>query len=462
MTDLPEPFAACAEAFAQELPWHALMQARPLHPVVVDLLKRQPLPRYWQTIVLDWPHVSQEDAEMLAYTPNEAKALKGIVVNLSPAKYVRKHWHDLSDHTIRDTVARVANEANFRWLTTSDDMVRGVQEGPGSCMRWKDHEEYDEDGALSEPHPYRVYAPELGWSMAIRLGPGGRIDARALVYRHPAHGPGFVRSFRRCFDCNGNEDYSQADEALEAWLCNNGVEKLDGWYDGTKLAKIPRNRTTDKPLAPYLDGATDRFNIMTDHLRIEEGGRYEADHTNGGYGQCGDWRTCSHCGEEFDADDDEHIYTGPHQENVVGGCCAEDFTFVRGRDRRMYYIHDDDIVWVGANAYDGDYLEDNDIVELADGEYAHVRDAVHSPWDDYWHLRDACVQTEDEGWVPREDVWQCQASGKWYSTNTAPVEIDDAKYHPDFAPEREEEDDEEAENPFDAPSTTADVYAQAA
>lgn len=458
MTALPDPVAAFARQLAADHAWHATMQLKPLHPVVVDLLKNRALPERWQAVVLEWPHASDEDQTLLAYTPNEEKALKGIVVNLSPAKYIRKHWGDLADHEVRDVVARVANEANFSWYSTADDIVHVAMNGPRSCMSWRDHEEFDEDGELAWPHPYRAYAPELGWRMAVRRGPDGRIDGRALVYQETPERSVFVRSYRRTFEAYAGtmqETYSQSDEALEAWLQNQGIDKLDGWPEGTTLARMV-DRDSDKPVVPYLDGCNDRFNFIGDAIRIEDGGKNCADCTDGDWSEGGDWRTCDHCGEEFDFDEGEHIYVGFREDEIVGGCCAGDFTCVTGRRRQTYYVRDEYVVWVNGEAYDEDYLDDNDIVELHDGTYVKEEDAVWSDRDNEYYRPDEVVDTEDEGWVPCEDAWQCAESGDWYSSNTEFVLLDGEKYHPDNLPDEEEEDDE---SPFDTPSTLLDVYA---
>ena len=449
---LPAEVAAFAMQLAERHAWHATMQQRPMHPVIVELLTSRPLPQAWQAVILEWPHNSDENSTLLAYTPNEEKALKGIVVNLAPTKYVRKFWADLADHQVRDVVVRVANAANFRWFTTSDEIVRGVQEGPRSCMQksWFD--------TPSTPHPYRAYAPELGWRMAIRLGPEGRIDGRALVHQCGTESV-FVRSYSRTFERDyGNnmvEVYSQSDTALEAWLCNQGIDKVDGWDDGTMLARAETEIGT--PMVPYLDGDNDRFTFVDAGLRIEEGGKHCADCQDGTYSTGGNWRTCWSCGEDFDADADDYIFAGANASRCIGECCLDDYTEARGHQGRVYHVEDTNVTRVDGEAYDMDYLSDNGIVELHDGDYAKEADSVHSNWDDEYYRRDEVVETEDMGWVPREETWQCAATGNWYSNDIKFVEVEDEKYHPDDAPSGEEEEDDES--PFDTPSTLLDVYA---
>ena len=47
------------------------------------------------------------------------------------------------------------------------------------------------------------------------------------------------------------------------------------------------------------------------------------------------------------------------------------------------------------------------------------------------------------GFVHESDTWQCHATDNWYTTNIEPVIIDDERYHPDHAPETEDETNEE-------------------
>lgn len=452
MTALPDSVAAFVRQLATDHVWHATMQLKPLHPVVANLLANQPLPEHWQAVILGWPRVSDDDAAMLAYAPNEEKALKGIVTTTTPAKYIRKFWVDMADHTIRDVVARVANEANFRWFTTADDIVRGVQEGPRSCMQ-KDW--FDTPG---NPHPYRAYAPELGWRMAVRLGPEGRIDGRALVYTSGTESV-FVRSYKRTFEkCYSTgrmvESYSQSDTALEAWLWDQDITKADGWDDGTKLAKV-LNRSEDAQV-PYLDGCNDRFNFIDDHIVIEDGGRYCADCQDGSYSdEGGDWRTCWHCGERFDASGGEYIYAGFGDAHAVGNCCSDEFMQVRGRNGESYYVHEDYVATVDGVHYDEDYLDDNGVIELHDGTYEKEDHAVQSAWDDEWYRLTEVVDTQDLGHVPKEHAWQCEASGNWYSDEEEFIEAEGKKYHPDHAPDECDEEEDDSAAPLSEPQTAA-------
>lgn len=463
----------CVEDLAVVLretrPWHFNQQRHhALHPVVLDLVKRGLRPADWHLMVLEWPHVSTSDKTMLAYTPDDQKAERGIVVRTTPGKYVRRHWPCLTDVEIRDVVARVSSDGLFQWRDTSDEIVDAVQNGPGSCMRW-DPEEFecgDPDSREYKPHPYRVYDPALGWRMAVRFNEHGRIDGRCLVYAPKGEQPVYVRSFRRCFDSvfdPTSETYSQADEALEAWLKAQGVAKCYSWPDGTKLAKVMW-AARNEPIVPYIDGDHHYFDIREDHLEVNETGEYQADDTDGCYGEADDddVYTCSCCDQRrrgYPA-----IYAGVYEDDPVCDNCEDEYVQVTGRGGSTYYLHgdSDNVVEVGDDHYDKRYLSNNGIVELADGEYAKEDHTFCCSVTGKHYLWDDGIETEDNGRVHSDHAWQCAGSGAWYSSEVASVLVDGQEYHPDNVPDTAESEDDDDENPFDAPTTLTDVYAVAA
>jgi hypothetical protein len=150
-------------------------------------------------------------------------------------------------------------------------------------------------------------------------------------------------------------------------------------------------------------------------------------------------------------------YHGDH--SVCENCVDNDYIYAIGRRREEYYVPNGDAVEVDGSWYVYDYLDDNDIVELANGDYTHhdnaVRcddddewyhiedsDIIHCDYDDKYHHIDNCVETVDEGWVHCDDAWMCYASSKYYSDSTDYVLVDGEKYHPDNAPETETTDKE--------------------
>ena len=97
-----------------------------------------------------------------------------------------------------------------------------------------------------------------------------------------------------------------------------------------------------------------------------------------------------------------------------------------------------------AEHYDEDYLDDNEIIELNNGEYAPLDEAVEINGD-WFHIEDDRIcRTEDtdEFLMANDGCWQCEESGNWYTDSVDYVEANGDKYHPDYAPEQADDDED--------------------
>ena len=113
-----------------------------------------------------------------------------------------------------------------------------------------------------------------------------------------------------------------------------------------------------------------------------------------------------------------------------------------GRRGNEYYVHDDYAVYVNGDHYHDDYLSDNNIIELANGDYCHMDDAVYIESSDEWYETDdsdICYAEDTGRYELRSDCWQDDDSERWYTDATEYVEVDGCKYHPDNAPETEDD-----------------------
>ena len=105
-------------------------------------------------------------------------------------------------------------------------------------------------------------------------------------------------------------------------------------------------------------------------------------------------------------------------------------------------LHADNAIEAGGEYYDQDYLDDNGIVQTADGDYAQQDDCVWiESTDEYYEHDDyrICYAEDTERYELCDDCWQCAATNKWYTDDTDSVEIGGSPYHPDDAPEVEED-----------------------
>lgn len=415
--------------------WHCREQySYPLHPLIVEAIGLA-RPVDWHRLVLEWPHRSTEKHDEIAYTRDEGKGRANVQTRVGAGKYLARHWPHLPSNVLRDLVAAhiVRMEGSCKFLdATTKEIVRSVQEGPCSCMKW-DEDELDE-GSTDGHHPYEVYAPELGWRAAVRLNPDGRIIGRALVHdgTHMREGRDtaksvFVRSYKCHDDIPGTREYSHADEKLEAWLEKQGVSKKKSWPWGTPFKHI--YIFDHGPLLPYLDGndthVTEAHCGVHYRMDDDEEDGYNCDCTDGtgssveeGYSNA-----CDRCGERCDEDDLTRLDS---EEQSICDCCLERYytcTTEHG------WVRDGDVEWTvclgyswDANRNEPDYVRYLDAGKHA-GNYAHEDDIIYALDEHFWHVADIgttdgcivrlCKDSHHDGeFAPVEDC--VQIDGDWF------------------------------------------------
>jgi hypothetical protein len=388
-------------------------------------------PADWHLLLLEWPHIADDDKRQIAYTRDERKGEDDRQTMTSVGKYLKRHFPTMSDHVLRDIVAlHTPHNVAFKFLRTTPEMCSAVDIGPYSCMcarysggspdRWT-HPQSITYGH----HPYEVYDHELGWHMAIAME-GNEVTGRALCMDKM-----YVRTYKAC-----GEHGSTTDERLDAWLIDQGYRKKGSWELDTLFKHIPIPRRYF--VAPYIDG--NQYHVVIDgaHLRLVDShdldngdNYYECRNTSGTPTQetCNTGTSqCEDCDEWIE--DDDVCSVGVAEDRCVCENCRENnYTWAysyRGRER---YIPSDNVIYVSDNYYDMDYLSENSIVELHDGDYAHTDDAVYIERLDQYHLvddcthcehsneyelSDDCVQLHDGEYAHEDDCWECEHSNEWY------------------------------------------------
>lgn len=382
-------------------------QLHPLHPTVARVIADKHTPADPALLHAEWPHKAEDAGNegRLAYSRNNQPPPKYTVTTVS--KYLTRHFPTLPSHTIRDYAALDQTDSCFI-VDTMPQMLYHLINGPKSCMS---------NGTQSDSeHPYRAYDPEHGWRMAVRIEAGQTVG-RALVNVDGA-----------CDEVNGvwvrtykyqeGSSYSPSDTVLEAWLRDNGYNKTGDW-DGFNLAWHASSR--GEFVAPYLDGGCQNVDVRTgrrtrtitstdndtglpvhteiseryQYLNICHGGEWDCSSTQG-YAEAEEVIYCDHCDDRVHEDDLCGVgYEGNTQ--VCERCYDRHYTTVIGRRGREYAIDDYDVVWVDDQGYDGDYLEENNIVFVPSRvEYYHTDDCVKVEGE--WQLEDDCVKVDDE-WV---------------------------------------------------------------
>lgn len=380
-----------------------------LHPFVEKAIEMC-RPDNWQALLLSWPHESKSypgDMTRVAFTRDEKSGIANKQVVTTLGKYLRAHFSLLPDDAIRDIVALAqSQQANFKFVHTTAEMIYHLHRGPGSCMQWDDSDGIKCDDGIKH-HPYEAYDPALGWHMAIRVS-GDDTVGRALCM-DDGEDKFFVRSYKK------TEGYSHADEQLEAWLRSQGYHKRDSWR-GCDLKTIPTGFYDCGFLAPYLDGDYKQVELRGKTLRIVEDGDFECNNTDGSADECGG-SECTNCGDRV-RDGDGH-WAGPWQDEIIcEHCCDYSYSYVIGRNGRHYYVHEDNAVYVESRQeyYHDDYLDTNSIVQLANGDYEHTDNVVEVDGD-YYHVDDERIVMceDDEQYHLKGDVYYHEDSGNWYA-----------------------------------------------
>lgn len=386
-------------------------------------------------LILEWPHIADDDKRQIAYTRDARAGEENRQVMTSIGKYLRRHFSRMTDHVLRDIVAlHTPNNVEFKFLRTVAEMCDAVDNGPYSCMcnrytsdpdRWT-----DPDNITKGHHPYEAYDPELGWHMAVAME-GDQITGRALCY-----GEMYVRTYKWV-----SPNSSTTDERLDAWLQEQGYAKEVGWGYGTAFKHIPLNHHRYAFVAPYIDGYHNNVVIKGDKLvlvaedDLDDGDvYYECRNTQGvpTRQEVSRGVTCEDCGESV-AEDDAH-YVGRCEDRCVCDSCRDDnYTYAYTRRGCTAYIDSDDVVEVDGEYYDTTCLSDNNIVRLADGDCTHVDNAIYVGRRGEWYLIDDCTYCEHSGehevsddcvrlhdgeFAHEDDAWLCEHSGEYYLNDT--------------------------------------------
>jgi hypothetical protein len=432
--EMNKEFKFCLEILNMTRDWHRRDQrAFAFHPVITEIMQKH-MPEDYRLLALEFPHQSVRDASNVAYTRDERSGINDRQTVTTFGRYIRKMFPQLKDHEIRDYATKCRNDLYEIW-ETSDEIIRSVQLGPKSCMTWDSShtpgtDDYDEDSL----HPYRVYAPELGWKAAVRLDPDTKvINGRGLVWHNAENDEKyFVRTYKR-----GN-DYSYADEALEYWLKENGYKHESAWPE------VPLRHYSHGPnfLAPYIDGDIQRVMKHSNRayksggpyysLTICENGDYECSNTDGNTYDNDDC-LCECCDEYCNSDDMRRTYSG---DEVCENCADDHYVEAYVRDDYTELVSSDRVIECENEYYHEDYYDRHDIVYTQNDDYQFKKNCVESAGSE-WHLKstiegnDEYVIIDDFAYY-KSDCFFCQGTQKWYTDDEEQIEVDGKVYHKDY------------------------------
>ena len=447
-----ELYSAYRKAYCKA-DWHGHLRNKfNLHPVINTLLKYKPKDAYQLT--LEWPHVAETDPNRLAYTRSVEHGYADRQTVTSIGKYIKRHWPDLADHILRDAQALFCPD-KMEIGEGVPYLVKAVELGPRSCMQSGygsipfDCDDLDQlkewlaDPTQDEPdwnkHPYSVYLPEYGWKMAVRVS-CGLISGRCLLLDDGTH-KCFVRSYARV---ESDEDSSQTDHALEAWLISKGYTKVKEWPEGAMLAAI---EYSDCYLLPYIDGQGDSSRKVEhngDHFVRSNSGQYKCGNTDGTY-EHEQLEACEDCGREVSREDLHYVeHYIEHYDRSVCSSCYDNYIWARSGCSSVL-LHQDDVQqtyrsYEDFRAGDNDVYIDpenvpDDYVYIANRDaYCSIDYAVQCTDGEFYfeddpkivELKRPCPDSEAH-YALKDDAWQ-DGYGNWYSDEEDSVIVDGVKY----------------------------------
>lgn len=351
-----------------------------MHPVIAKVLEAH-TPKDAELLKLEDPKTAKDGVRVAYKLKNHP--IRQVTTS---GRYIKRHFPDLSDNTIR----AFTTHETFHFI---EDFITPVIEGPQSCM----------STITLDPHPYAVFVPENGWRMAVAMQ-NGKYSGRALV-----HGTTFVRSYSNAVQ----DGKTQTHHPLEAWLASQNIEKKHGYPEGSKLLAIPHENGY---IVPYIDGSTDCVTLEDNFLVLSQATGVQATSQDG-------WvtlvsTTCDQCGDPT-LEDDLYQVCDSQQEETVQVCrfCQNNhFTRAIGRGGESCWIHVDDTTEIGGVDYVSEFIEDNGFVNV-NGDYfsqdeATFVDAINSYVlnDDVHHpqARDATYVWLNGGVHPTDNLYWCE------------------------------------------------------
>lgn len=266
-------------------------------------------------------HVSLENPEMIAYTPDAKYGEADRQVIMKPGRYLKKYFSELGNDRIEElvhwfTTGELPNplKSSKVEITNDPDKVQWVYEhGPQSCM----------SGTDWRCHPARVYATEdMGVAYALDPHNPERVIARAVVCLKN-------KTYGRVYPTPDNYQHDGWSSAGHSRLIMNTFADMLGDLDytdddgsdfhGMKLRKekFKSDSRGNHYIMPYIDGD---YGVETeaewDYFRIAtcDSSDSNAKSTGGSIRVNGSVRmveeyNCPCCGEECDEDETTPVVT---------------------------------------------------------------------------------------------------------------------------------------------------------
>jgi hypothetical protein len=275
---------------------------------------------FWQNrsseLIAHYAHVSQKNAELIAYTMDETKGRLDVQTAIKPGAYLQRFFADvLSAEEIKNlanlhTMAARGEEEipTLNFATTPDDIVAVYRDGPSSCM----------DGSRSKWT--RVYG--AGDLAIAYTGERNAAEARALCWQEQKiYGRVYPGTDSFC----GSEAEREAGRALIRALEQAGFSKAtSGAFNGARLLKL--TNSNGNHVMPYLDngyGVIDGGKFW----KMAEFGDYSCQSTEGTFEEDENQSLCECCHDYVNEDDTCEVYVARRSSETWCGYCTDEHAF---------------------------------------------------------------------------------------------------------------------------------------
>jgi len=226
-------------------------------------------------------HLSIDTPGMVAYTPDHEHGYADRQIRLKPGKYLARFYGNvLTAEQIADYVARSNVAAVYQTTTDADEIEAVYLGGPSSCMshRIGDY--------CTEIHPSRAYGDSPDLALAY-FGDLHAASQRAIIW--PSE-----KTYTRIYGTG----------PLRVLLERDGYTQSAPY--GARIRKIVHSRHERQYVCPYIDHIS-RASEDGQYLVLDDEGPIAVQSTDGYASYCrdydderNDYRTCDHCGNEYD------------------------------------------------------------------------------------------------------------------------------------------------------------------
>lgn len=335
--------------------------------------------KYEQINGLHFVHESTEDPALIAYYPSVDHLRQNRIIKTKLGKYLNKYKDHLG---LNDSIIKsMVEKHNARIEARTGWQVKFIESNdPDGWLKVYADCEYKSCMVTEEKaKPYiRSYAHKNSFLRLAYLQSGDTIKARCIVREDD---PDYLQWIRI---------YPPADQSAEGTYLKQYLES-NGYKHGNLMGILLKTWWHDDGCwaSPYVDWGNgdepfgDYKSIDGEHyIIVNDDGELSLNHTDGTTWRDDDdddddYSDCVCCGDNFHYND---------MTDDLCDHCDRNYTWAHSRNGEYNYVANDNVIEVGDDSYDIDYLSDYDIYECEhDGEFYHIDDLVNTSMGYIYH-----------------------------------------------------------------------------